>query len=151
DFGQAGADVYAATRSCFTGEMLLDAEEGKKRADAIRVGDRLWSRSEFDPEGPGELQEGEEGFVRGSPVLNLHVAGQVIRTTAEHPFWVENKREWLPAWGLQIGDVLRTRGGLAVSVEGVADSGEVTTVYNWRVGEYHTYFVSATEDGVSIW
>jgi hypothetical protein len=34
-----------------------------------------------------------------------------------------------------------------VPVAGVADSGAVDTVYNWRVGEYHTYFVSAREEG----
>jgi len=27
----------------------------------------------------------------------------------------------------------------------------VETVYNWRVAEHHTYFVSATEEGASIW
>jgi hypothetical protein len=52
---------------------------------------------------------------------------------------------------LRIGDLLLTRGGQLVAVEGVADSGEVTTVYNWRIADYHTYFVSATDDGASVW
>lgn len=149
--GQAAASAYAATRSCFTGDMLLDTEEGKKRADQIKVGDRLWSRPEDDPDGPLALKEVEEVFVRVAPVLNLHVAGQIIRTTCEHPFWVENKRVWLPAGALEIGDLVRTRGGMLVPVQGVADSGEVATVYNWRISEFHTYYVSATEIGVSIW
>jgi len=38
-----------------------------------------------------------------------------------------------------------------VPVEGVADSGTVETVYNFEVEEYHTYFVSASEAGVSVW
>jgi hypothetical protein len=57
----------------------------------------------------------------------------------------------LPAGALQAGDLLRTRGGQSVPVEGVADSGEVTTVYNWRIADYHTYYVSATEEGCSVW
>jgi hypothetical protein len=36
-------------------------------------------------------------------------------------------------------------------VEGVADSGQVTTVYNFRIQDYHTYFVSGREGNVSVW
>ncbi len=145
---QAGATTYRALQAnaCFSGDMLLDAEDGKKRADQIQLGDRLWSRHEFDPHGPIELKTVEEVFTRVSPILNVHVAGQVIRTTREHPFYVES-RGWIPAGILQIGDLLTTRNGLLVPVEGIADSGAVETVYNWRIGEYHTYFVSATDAG----
>ncbi len=138
------------SRACFTGEMLLDAEGGKKRADSIRVGDRLWSRDEGDPGGPGELKVVEEVFVRESPVLNIHVAGQIIRTTDEHPFYVEG-RGWIPAAKLRIGERLCTRHGQLVPVEGIADSGQVTAVYNWRIADYHTYFVSTNEQAASIW
>jgi hypothetical protein len=136
---------------CFTGEMLVDVEGGKKRADAIREGDLLWSRDEFDPNGPLMLKAVEERFVRVSPVLNLRVAGQLLRTTGEHPFWAANRGRWLPARELKVGDQLRTRCGSLVAVEAVEDSGEVETVYNWRIADYHTYYVSAVEDGVSVW
>ncbi len=148
--GCAAADVVAATRSCFTADMLLDVEGGKKRADAIVVGDKLWSRDEFDSTGPVELKKVEEVFVRVAPIWQVDVAGQRLRTTAEHPFYVLG-RGWIPAKMLEIGDVLLTRCGKLVPVEGVADSGTVETVYNWQVGDYHTYFVSATLEGVSVW
>ena len=138
------------TQACFAGDMLLDAEDGKKRADAIQVGDKLWSRSEFDPAGSLALREVEEVFVRVAPILNLHVASEIIRTAPEHPFYVEG-RGWIPAAMLQIGDVLLTRDNEFVPVEGTADSGRVGTVYNWRIAEYHTYFVSATAEGASVW
>jgi hypothetical protein len=137
-------------RSCFAGDMLLDAEHGKKRADAIRVGDRLWSRPESNPEGTLELKEVEEVFESASPIWNVHLAGQVIRTSPEHPFWVEG-RGWIPAVMLEIGDCLTTRDRRLVPVDGVADSGAVETVYNWRVAEYHTYFVGSEEWGFSVW
>jgi hypothetical protein len=108
-------------RACFAGEMLLDVEGGKKRADTIKVGDRLWSKNEFDPTGPIELKEVEEVFVRVAPVVNVHVADQIIRTTAEHPFWVPT-RGWIPAGMLAIGDMLTTRGGDLVPVKGVAEA-----------------------------
>jgi hypothetical protein len=147
---QSAADVFSMMRSCFTAEMLLDTEHGKKRADTIQVGDKLWSRSEFEPHGPIELKEVEEVFVRTAPIWNVHVAGQIIRTTAEHPFFVVG-RGWVPAQMLQIGDMVSTRSGLLVPVEGVADSGAVETVYNWRVEAFHTYFVSGEDWGFSVW
>jgi len=82
---------------------------------------------------------------------DLRVAGQVLRTTGEHPFWVENRQSWLPAGELKVGDLLRTCCGSLVAVEEVEDSGQVETVYNWRIADYHTYYVSAIEGGVSIW
>jgi hypothetical protein len=85
-----------------------------------------------------------------APILNVHVPGQIIRTTAEHPFWVLG-RGWIPAAMLDVGDQLTTRDGRLVPVEGVADSGAVETVYNWQIMDYHTYFVSATEVGGSLW
>ena len=144
-------NLIALFGACFTGDMLVDAEGGKKRADEVKVGDKLWSRSEFDPNGPLMLKEVEERFVRVTLVLNLRVAGQVLRTTGEHPFWVENRGRWLPAGELKVGDLLRTPYGSLVPVEAVEDSGQVETVYNWRIADYHTYYVSATVGGVSIW
>jgi hypothetical protein len=52
---------------------------------------------------------------------------------------------------LQIGDRLLTQDGRAVPVEGVAPSGQRATVYNWRIAEYHTYYVSAAEASPSLW
>ena len=145
------AGLAGAYGSCFTGDMLVDVEGGKKRAEEIVEGDRIWSRHEDEPDGPLSLKEVEEVFVRVSPVLNVYVAGQVLRTTGEHPFWVENKRTWLAARDMSAGDWLRTRDGALVTVEGIEACGVVETVYNWRVSDYHTYYVSATVEGVSLW
>jgi hypothetical protein len=84
-------------------------------------------------------------------VWNLRVGGQLLRTTGEHPFWVENRGHWLMARELTVGDWLRTRDGSLVSVESVEDAGIIETVYNWRVADYHTYYVSGAEGGVSVW
>jgi hypothetical protein len=147
---EAGIDLAGAAQACFTGEMLLDVGGGKKRADAIMVGDRLWARPEDDPEGELALKEVEAVFMRVAPVWTVRVAGQVLQTTKEHPFWVEGIG-WRPTAFLQVGDRLRTRAGRLVVVEEVADSNSVTTVYNWRIADYHTYYTSATQDGQSLW
>jgi hypothetical protein len=136
--------------TCFTGRMLLDVEGGKKRADRVAVGDLLWARDENDPNGPLALKRVLRRFVRVASILELKVGGQVIETTAEHPFYVQG-RAWLPAGALKRGDLLRTREGAWVAVEGVADTGRVETVYNFEIEDYHTYFVSADESGFSVW
>jgi hypothetical protein len=143
--------------SCFTGDMLVDVEGGKRRAEEIQEGDKLWSRDEHDPEGELALKVVEERFVRLAAVWNVRVGGQLLRTTGEHPFWVVDREgngrsgRWLMARELSVGDQLLTREGSLVSVESVEDAGIIETVYNWRIADYHTYYVSETEDGASIW
>jgi hypothetical protein len=149
-WNQAAGALTPYLRSCFAADMLIDCGGGKKRADAISVGDKLWSRTEFDPTGPLELKEVEEVFVWQAPIWTVQLPGQILRTTVEHPFYVQG-RGWLPTEMLAVGDLLLTRSGVLVPVVGVADSGTVETVYNWRVAEYHTYFVSAEPDGFSVW
>ena len=102
-----GKDLYPTEQcvdgeSCFTAEMLVDCEGGRRRADEVRKGDRFWSRNELDPDGPVELKEVEAVFVRVAPIKNVHAAGQVLRTTAEHPFHVAG-RGWVPACRPEVG------------------------------------------------
>ena len=49
------------------------------------------------------------------------------------------------------GDLLLTRTGDVVVVEKVENSGILETAYNWRVAEYHTYFVGSEGSEWSVW
>ena len=73
----------------------------------------------------------------------------MIRTTAEHRFF-EAGKGWTPVCALGPGDTVMTREGLRLAVEGVADGG-VETLYNGRIADCHTYFVSADQWSVSVW
>ena len=158
NYGSAALDALgifgtsaAFMRACFAAGTPIKIEGGSKPVEQIRPGvDRVLSRNEFDPEGPLAYKDVEEVFVRLAPVLNLHVGGRIIGTTAEHPFWVEG-RGWTKAIELRIGDVLHSDDGQRITVEGVADSGRVQTVYNFRVAEYHTYFVGGESWDFSVW
>ncbi|MGA8943294.1 MAG: polymorphic toxin-type HINT domain-containing protein, partial [Thermoactinomyces sp.] len=66
---------------------------------------------------------------------------EVIETTAEHPFWVAEKG-WVQAKDLQPGDQLETDQGQHVKVTRIAKQEKQTTVYNYEVKDYHTYYVS---------
>ena len=127
-------------RSCFTAGTPLLTPDGEKLIEQFREGDWLLSRSEHDPEGTVEARRVVQVFVRTALVLELRVGGRLIRTTAEHPFWVVG-RGWAAAGTLRPGDWLLSHDGRAALVEGATALRETATVYNLEVEEHHTYFV----------
>jgi hypothetical protein len=139
--------------ACFTaGTPIVVDIDGKSRAvNELEVGDLVLARSEFDPDGPVELKRVEEKFVRTSVVMELVVHGQSIKTTAEHPFYVPAQGKFVAAGELQVGEQLVGHDGKLVQIESIGSTGEVTTVYNLRVADFHTYFVGGTIWGLDVW
>jgi hypothetical protein len=148
--GAMGGALGYFARSCFAAGTPLLWEHGSKPIERFKVGDRVWARNELDPEGPLELKVVEEVFLRHGWILNLHVGGQIIRTTPEHPFYVRGKG-WLEAGQLSVGDLLSSQDRRWVPVQDVLDTGEFETVYNLRVADFHTYFVGSRNWGFSVW
>src|SRR5262249_25219522 len=103
-------------QACFAADTPLLTPMGSKPIGQFRVGDLLLSRSESDPEGPTEIKQVEQVFVRTGWIMNLRAGGQLIRTTAEHPFFVRGKG-WLPGSDLQAGDLLSSHDGRWIPVE----------------------------------
>jgi len=68
-------------------------------------------------------------------ILLLHLSGNVIRTTADHPFYVHGQG-WTDATDLKQGDSLRTHDGDTLPVEGVTDSGEQAVMYHLNPGAH---------------
>ncbi len=136
--------------ACFAAGTPILGEHGPRPIEDYKAGDKVWARDENDPEGPLELREIEECFDRTGRIFHLHVGGQVIRTTDEHPFWVDGKG-WVKTIELEAGDLLIGRDGDCVEVEEVFDTGQYETVYNFRVAEHHTYFVGGDEWGFTVW
>jgi len=156
-FGRGGAPTAVGESlvtedvcPCFAAGTRLLTREGWRPIETLRVGDLVWARSESDPDGAGAWKRVEQTFVHPAPVKNLHVGEQVIRVTVEHPFWVRGEG-WKPTGALAAGDALAGKDGEWILVEAVTDAGEVTTVYNVRVEEYHTYFVGGEDWGFSVW
>ena len=136
--------------ACFAAGTKLMSPNGPKIIEEFKVGDPITSRNEFEPGGELEVKLVEEVFRRTAPILNLHVGGQVIRTTGEHPFFKYNKG-WLKAAALIPGDRLLCSDGQWVVVEDILDTGEWEVVYNLRVADFHTYFVTDWDWGFSVW
>jgi intein/homing endonuclease len=135
---------------CFAAGTPLLTPEGEKAVESLRRGDLVLSRAEEDIDGVVEAKAVEEVFVRVALVLAVQVRGRVIRTTAEHPFYVLG-RGWVCACHLVAGDLLASHDGQVIPVERVAETRDLATVYNVRVADHHTYFVGSGEWGFSVW
>ena len=104
DLTQAGVSARRMMQSCFVAGTPLRGVASSQPIERFRsyeefgdACDSILSRSEFDPSGPLVARRVLRKFVRIAPVLNLHVGGRLIGTTADHPLYVVGER-WLPAF-----------------------------------------------------
>jgi len=144
-------------KNCFTAGTPILTQGGSKRIEELKsyadhgdACDYVLARADRDPGGLVRARRVLQRFVRVSPVLNLHVGGQVIRTTAEHPFYAYNKG-WTAAADLAGGDWVLDNSGSWQAVAEVFDSGQIEAVHNLRVAEHHTYFVGDADWGWGAW
>jgi hypothetical protein len=70
---------------------------------------------------------------------------------ASHPFYVPAQERFVPAGELQVGDQLVSSQGVLVPIESISNLNEITTVYNLRVADHHTYFVGGDLWGWDVW
>lgn len=68
-------------------------------------------------------------------LMLLHLSGKVIRTTADHSFYVQGKG-WIEVADLRPGDPLLSHDRAMLPVEGVADGGEQGVVYHLNPREH---------------
>jgi Pretoxin HINT domain len=139
-----------SSRACFAASTPLRTPWGSLNIENIRVGDLVLSRDENDPSGIPTPKTVEEVFVNEGLVWHLHVGNEVVRTSAEHPFFVAG-RDWTPCNELKVGDLLLCEDGTWARVDDLLDTGECETLYNIRVADFHTYFVGCDEWGFSVW
>ncbi len=138
---QLGTDLTALADSCFTGETLVATEDGQKRIDEIKVGDKVWA---YNVEtGETEFKEVTTVYVHEvDEILHLETTEGDIDTTTNHPFYVIDKG-WVAAGDLKSGDeVYNLDGSTAVIIDSELEKlDEPILVYNLEVEDFHTYFV----------
>jgi RHS repeat-associated protein len=130
-----------AIRECFVAGTEILTTEGIKNIEDIQVGD--WVIAD-DPTTPGGIEAKQvlDTFVRETDALyDLYVDGEVISTTAEHPFWTADKG-WVEAKDLIVGSLLQTADGRVVDVDKIDKREGKFDVYNFNVEGIPTYFVS---------
>ena len=117
----------------------------------LKVGDIVLSRDEFDSGAAVAGRRVEAVFVRRAVVMSIGVGGRIIETTEEHPFWVVGKG-WTAANAMRVGDRVLTATGEPLRIESVGEARREATVYNFRVEEWHTYFVGDPNTwGFDVW
>ena len=129
--------------NCFIAGTLVATSDGMKPIEDIEVGDEVLA---YDPE------TGEQAY---KPVVRLfrnttdqwyhvHVNKQDITCTAEHPFYVADIDEFVPAKDLKAGQHVLLADGSYTVIDGilVEELSTPETTYNFEVEDYHTYYVS---------
>jgi hypothetical protein len=69
----------------------------------------------------------------------------------DEPHFIERTWSFEPAGELQLGDSFLSADGEWVTVESLENTGRYETVYNVRVADCHTYFVTGEGWGISVW
>ena len=129
------------TMKCFVAGTLVLTIDGLKKIEDIEVGDRVLAADTDTME--RKYKEVLDTFVRKTnDLIHIFIGEEEIVTTADHPFWVEGKG-FVPAMSLVIDSELLNNSGNVVRVDNLlretnADGAEV---YNFKVDEYHTYYV----------
>jgi len=137
----AEATMKICVFACFIKGTKIAIEDGYKNIEDIKVGDFVWAYNE----------ESEENELK--PVINfminevdativLNFGGELIETTAEHPFYTKNG--WKDAADLVANDEVRTKDGKWKIFTSAHFIYEKKIVYNFEVSHFHTYFVADT-------
>ena len=127
--------------SCFVAVTLVMAVAGMVAIEKIKSGDKVIST---DPEtmetSPKTVLE---TYIRQvDKLVHLTINGEEIVTTDNHPFYIQG-RDLIEAGNLLVGDKLISVNGevLFVKKHQVEELDEPVDVYNFKVEDYHTYFV----------
>ena len=124
---------------CFSADTLVWTPRGQVEIGSMQPGDAL-----FTWDGAQVLQ-GEVQAVHRKATLQFYLVravGATVQATGQHPFWVEDRRDWVPACELKPGDHLRLRDGGTTEIESVEClAAQLAPTVDLSVTPYPTYFV----------
>lgn len=134
------------TMKCFVAGTLVLTVNGLVAIEEIKQGDMVYAANADTLKiSPRRVLE---TFVREtSHLVHLTVNGETIVSTFDHPYYVKGKG-FVNAADLWVGAELVDKSGNTVLVENLYREdldNKTTTVYNFKVEDDHTYFVSDFE------
>jgi hypothetical protein len=131
------------THAAVGATIFLDMEEMGAVGDAEVLSIGPFPEIQPRPSQRHSLVTGK--FVHSSgDFLNLYVDGlrEPIGTTSNHPFWSEDRQQFVQAGRLKIGENLRLQDGRLKPVTQVSKREGVEGAYNLEVDGEHVYYVS---------
>ncbi|RZI56594.1 MAG: hypothetical protein EOP37_23745, partial [Rubrivivax sp.] len=133
--------------SCFVAGTLVATKDGLRPIEELRQGDMVFSRDEITLESGLREIVGTQSTA-SQPVYRIVIRGEAgeehLLSTAEHPFWVENREGeagWIQAADLSVDAILQDIHGRRLKIAYVGRTEEVRDVFNIEVHEHHTYHV----------
>ena len=130
------------TMKCFVAGTLVLTASGLIAIEQIKAGDLVYAADADTLE--VSLKPVLETYVREtSELVHITVNGEEIVSTHDHPYYV-NKKGFINAEALWIGAELVDDNGNTLYVEQIFRKkldDELKRVYNFKVGDYHTYLV----------
>jgi hypothetical protein len=129
---------------CFAPGTPVHTERGLVAIEELHAGDLVLSRD--DTTGEEAYRPIAQTFVTpDQPLLTIALEDsrgeiETLEVTAPHPFQVQG-RGWVAAGDLEPGDLVVSSGGGHLRVASNQDSARSSTVYNFEVEDFHTYFV----------
>ncbi|RTE11330.1 hypothetical protein EJQ19_02610 [Paenibacillus whitsoniae] len=126
--------------NCFTAGTKVLTQDGERSIEQVQLGDFVLAKN---PD-TGEMAYKEVDLLFQKEITeswNITVGDELITTTDEHPFWIHNKG-WVVAKDLVVGDLFETSDGSYLAIDKIEIKEQHTMVYNFRVKDFHTYYVS---------
>lgn len=129
-------------KTCFTEGTLVLSDEGCTPIEEISMGDQVLSYNLTSTELQKSNVEDVMEFWTDVLILLEFSNGRVVETTENHPFYLENLKEWMEAARLEVGDTVR---GVDFSsfVSGISRIrlAEPIQVFDISIQGTHNYFV----------
>jgi Domain of unknown function (DUF4157) len=124
---------------CFAPDTPVWTPQGQRPIGSLRPGDAVLT---WDG---GRVLQGEVLDVHRKATLQFYAvcaAGAAVHATGRHPFWVEDRRDWVPACELQAGDRARLADGRIVEIGSITPMpAEGASTVDLSITPYPTYFV----------
>ena len=137
------------TMKCFVAGTLVLTAKGLAAIESIKAGDMVYTAHEKTLE--FGIKPVVETYIRETDTLiHITVNGEEIISTVDHPYYVKGKG-FMSAELLWIGAELMDNNGNTLIVEQIFREtldNETVKVYNFKVEDYHTYYVS--ESGILV-
>ena len=128
---------------CFVTGTVVLTTLGKKAIETIKVGDTIPCVDNITGEA-AEKKVISTSLNKVDRLIELDIDGEIIRCTEAHPFQVKGKG-WVNASDLAPNDVVYSKDWNTAAVNSVSllELDEPMEVFNFEVGDCHTYFVGS--------